>query len=571
MLISEAQSYVHGSTQMRSKLAEALGHHRAGRLSEAEQIYRQILALDGRHADSLHLLGMIEFQRGNHETAARLIGQAIALKGDQAAYHSNLAIVLRAQDKLDEAAACCRRALALAPGLVETQTNLGNILLAQGNAREAAACQERALILKPDLAEGFLNLGNARQGEGRFEEAAVCYQQALAIQPDYAEGHHNLGNVLTALGRFGQAMAHYDRAIAIQPGYAMAHYARAQIKVFQRGDGELTALESLALDGNLPAGDAVYVHFALAKALEETGEYNHALAHFEQGNRLKRGQIHYDEGAALALFERIRSVFDRGLFHRLRETGDPSPVPVFVLGMPRSGTTLIEQILASHPQIQAAGELGHIENMAGAWNTGDPPVPYPECLSSVDGNELRELGRAYLARLPALDPGQVLIVDKSLANFLHIGLIRLILPNARIIHSVRHPIDTCVSCYSKLFTAGLAFTYDLGELGRYYRAYTEIMAHWRAVVPGVLDVSYEDVIGDLEGQARRLIGHCGLPWDGRCIEFYKTERPVKTASSVQVRRPLFRSSLERWRRYESGLTPLLAELRGADSGPTPSG
>lgn len=554
-------------------LAEALGHHRAGRLSEAELIYRQILAFDGRHADSLHLLGMIEFQRGNHEAAARWIGQAIAIKEDQAAYHSNLAIVLRAQNQLDAAAACCRRALALKPGLVETQTNLGNILLAQGNAAGAAACHERALALKPDLAEGFSNLGNARQCEGRFAEAAACYQRALAIQPDYAEGHNNLGNVLTVLGSFDEAMVHYGRAIAIQPRYAVAHYHRAQIKIFHPGDSELAALESLSLDGNLPASDALYVHFALAKALEDAGEYTRAFGHFEQGNRLKREQIHYDECAALALFERIRSLFGRGLLHRLGGMGDPSPVPVFVLGMPRSGTTLIEQILASHPQIQAAGELGHLEKMAGAWTAGDPAAPYPECLSTVDGHELHELGQAYLAGLPALEPGRVLIVDKSLTNFLYIGLIRLILPNAKIIHCVRHPIDTCVSCYSKLFAAGLAFTYDLGELGRYYRAYTEIMAHWRAVLPpgAVLDVSYEDVIGDLEGQARRLIGYCGLAWDGRCIEFHRTERPVKTASSVQVRRPLFRSSLERWRKYESVLNPLLAGLRGADSAPTPCG
>jgi tetratricopeptide (TPR) repeat protein len=365
------------------------------------------------------------------------------------------------------------------------------------------------------------------------------------------------------LGRFEEALAHYDRAIAIQPGYAVAHYARAQIRVFHRGDGELAALEGLARDGNLLADDAVYVHFALAKALEDGGEYTPAFAHLQHANRLKRQQIHYDEGAEMGLFERIRRAFHQDLFQRFRGTGDPSPVPVFVLGMPRSGSTLIEQILASHPQIQAAGELGHLERLAEAWRAGDPPVAYPECLLAVDADELRELGRAYLGRLPDHDTHQVLIVDKSPANFLHIGLIRLILPNARIIHSVRNSIDTCVSCYSKLFTAGFSFAYDLAELGRYYQAYGDLMAHWRIVLPpgGMLDVIYEDVIGDFENQARRLIGYCGLPWDDRCIEFHKTERPVKTASSVQVRRPLFRSSLDRWRKYESGLTPLLAALR----------
>jgi tetratricopeptide (TPR) repeat protein len=547
---------------LRVKLAEALYHHRAGRLDDAEQIYRQILSLDGQNADSLHLLGMVEFQRGHHDAAAHMIRQAIDLNGDQAAYHSNLAIVLRAQDKLDEAAACCRRALALKPGLAEAHTNLGNILLAQGHAAEAAACHERAIALRGDFAEGFSNLGNSRQAEGRFEEAEACYEHALAIQPDYAEAHNNLGNLLTALGRFERALAHYERAIAIRPGYAEAHYHRAQLMVFCRGDAELAVLEHLARGGNRPASEAVYIHFALAKALEDTGDYTGALAHLQQANALKRGLIQYDEAGVLALFRRIASVFNRNLFDRFRGAGDPSPVPVFVLGMPRSGSTLIEQILASHPQVQAAGEVGHIEKMAGAWSGGDPRVAYPECLSSVDANMFRELGRAYLDGLPVRDSAAVRVVDKTPGNFLHIGLIRLILPNATIIHSARHPIDTCLSCYSKLFTAGLPFTYDLGELGRYYRAYTKIMAHWRRVLPvsAVLDVSYEDIVSDLEGQARRLIEHCGLPWDDRCIEFHKTERPVKTASSVEVRRPLFRSSLERWRRYESGLAPLLVEL-----------
>jgi tetratricopeptide (TPR) repeat protein len=544
-------------------LADALCHHRAGRLGEAERIYRQILAVDSHNADSLHLLGMIEFQRGNHDAAVQLIGQAIALAGDQAQYHSNLAIILRAQDRLDDAAACCKRALALQPGWAEVHTNLGNILLAQGNAADAAACHERALALKPDLAEGFWNLGNAREGEGRLEEAAACYARALEIRPDYVSAHHSLGNLLTDLGRFDEALTHSDRAIAIEPAYAAAHYQRSRIKVFHRGDAELAALEDLALAGNLPASDAVLIHFALAKALEDTGDYARAFRHLRQGNALKRGLIHYDEGATLALFRRVASVFHKGLFDRFRETGDPSPVPVFVLGMPRSGSTLIEQILASHPQIQAAGELGYLEKMAPEWRAGDPPAPYPECLSDVDGNELRELGRAYLARLPIRDPSVLLIVDKTLGNFLHVGLIRLILPNAKIIHTMRDPIDTCVSCYSKLFTAGLPFTFDLGELGRYYRAYREIMLHWRASLPSgaMLDVSYEEVIADLEGQARRLIGHCGLRWDDRCLEFHKTERPVRTGSSVQVRSPLFQSSLDRWRRYESELAPLLVELK----------
>jgi hypothetical protein len=257
-------------------------------------------------------------------------------------------------------------------------------------------------------------------------------------------------------------------------------------------------------------------------------------------------------------------VFDRNLLEKLQGAGDPSSTPVFVLGMPRSGSTLIEQILASHPQIHGAGET---EDLAECL-----PAGFPECLSTADASAIREIGRAYLSRLPQ---GRQRVVNKLPHNFLRIGLIRLALPNARIIHTERNPLDTCVSCYSKLFTAGQNFSYDLGELGRYYRLYSGLMDHWRSVLPAdaMLHVAYEDVVEDLEGQARRLIEYCGLPWDDRCLDFYKTNRTVRTASAVQVRKPLFRSSVERWKKYEAGLGPLLSELLPPhfQAGPPPTG
>jgi hypothetical protein len=223
--------------------------------------------------------------------------------------------------------------------------------------------------------------------------------------------------------------------------------------------------------------------------------------------------------------------------------------------MPRSGSTLIEQILASHPRIQAAGELGSLQQAARA-------VPFPDNASRLDATALRRMGQIYLASLPSLAEGKVRIVDKLPDNFLRTGLIRLILPNARIIHTMREAADTCVSCYSRLFAASQYFSYEMGELGRYYRHYRELMAYWRSVLPAgaMLDVSYEDVVDDLEGQAKRLIAYCGLPWDDRCLDFHKTSRLVKTASAVQVRRPLYRSSVQRWRTFEAGIGPLLEAL-----------
>jgi tetratricopeptide (TPR) repeat protein len=603
-------------------LQDALAHHRAGRLGEAEAIYREILETDARHADSLHLLGMIENQRGHDDAAVELIRQAIAINPNVAAYHSNLGTILQAQDKLEEAAACFERAMALQPDWAEVHGNLGNVLQSQGRLEEAAACQERALALKPALPEAHSNLGNIRQAQGRLDEAVACYERALALQPDYADAHNNLGNTLATQdkidsaiahyeralalkpdwayahnnlgnalvienriddarkhyeraialkpdyanaynnlgnifkeqGNFQDAMAQYERAIAINPDYVEAHLNRAEIESFAPGDPDLQALEALAGRNNLPESKAVYVHFALAKALDDIGDYARAFEHFRTGNALKRRQIHYEERAVLGLFERIASVFDRGLFRRFEGQGNPSQVPVFVLGMPRSGSTLIEQILAGHPQIHGAGELTILEKME--------PSGFPESVADLDAAVLHQLGESYLSRLPEVADGKVRIIDKLLGNFLRIGLIHLMLPNARIIHVSRHPADTCFSCYSKLFTFGLYFSYHLAELGRYYRAYSELMAHWRSVLPpgAMLEVAYEDVVDDLEGQARRLIHYCDLPWDDRCRSFHKTNRPVRTASAVQVRRPLFRSSLGRWRRYAANLGPLLDEL-----------
>ncbi len=606
----------------RNMLENALALHRAGRLAEAEAIYRQILATDPHHADSLHLLGMIEHQRGHHETAIELIGQAIAVSPSQAAYHSNLGTILQAQGKLDEATACFLRALALKPDWVEVLSNLGNVLQKQGELEEAARCQLRALTLKPDFAEAHSNLGIIRQAQGKLPEAVACYERALALQPDYvdarnnlgtalleqdrideavaqyervlnlkpdyatahnnlgnalmrqdrmeeaqahyeralalqpdyANAHNNLGNVLKDWGQFHDAMAHYERAIAIRPDYAEAHLNRSELKRFQPGEADLAALEALAASDTLSANQALYVHFALAKALEDVGEYERAFEHLRQGNALKRAQIDYQEKTALELFERIAKVFDRKLLDRFQGAGDPLSVPVFVVGMPRSGSTLIEQILASHPQIHGAGELTTLEKMEAG---------YPEGILQADRFTFEQLAERYLASLPKVSDGKLRIVDKLPGNFLRVGLIHLMLPNARIIHTMRDPIDTCVSCYSKLFSKHLYFTYDLAELGRYYRGYTELMAHWRSVLPpGVmLDVCYEDVVEDLEGQARRLIEYCGLPWDDRCLSFHKSDRPVKTASAVQVRQPLYRGSLQRWRRYEAGLGPLIETLK----------
>ncbi len=470
--------------------------------------------------------------------------------------------------RVDSAISLYERALFLRPDSVDAHNNLGVAIMAKGRLDEAVAHYERALALDANHVKAHTNLGIALSAQGKVDQAAAHHERALAIDPQYAHAHVELGNVFKYRGRFDEAAAEYERAIAIRPDYAEAHYALTDIKTLHPGDAELSALEALAARDDLPADQTLMIHFALFKAFEDCKDFPRAFEHLRKGNDSKRRLIEYDEPHTAQFFKRLAAVFDRGLLDRFQGEGDPSSVPIFIVGMPRSGSSLIEQILASHPQIHGAGELWDLEAAArivltASLGTSDRQLGYPECVPELGGAALRRMGQTYLGRLPTVADGTTRIVDKMPGNYLRIGLIRMILPNARIIHTMRDPVDNCLSSYSKLFGMGHQFSYDLAELGRYYRGYSEMMAHWRSVLPpgAMLDVPYEAVVDDLEGQARRLIEYCGLPWDDRCLSFHKTSATVsRTASAAQVRQPLFRTSVQRWRKYEAGLGPLLREL-----------
>ena len=539
---------------------------RAGRFNEAAAIYQTILAIKPDLGEAYNYLGNVLLIQGQLDEAAAQYERALELRPDLVEAYNNLGTILRAQGRFDQAVQRFEQALALRPDFAIACNNLGNALRDQGKLDQAMKRFEQALALRPDCAETHNNLGAVLGDQGKLDQAMAQYQQAIALNPNYAEPHKNLAKGLKELGQFDQAAAHYEQALAIRPDYAEAHYDRTDLKTFHPGDADLAALEALAADtGRLPPGKKLYIHFALGKALEDVGEYGRAFEHLLQGNALKRREVHYNEAAYQQYLRSIAEVFDSRLLDRFAGVGNPSPAPIFVLGMPRSGSTLVEQILASHPQVHAAGELWSLDRVVQAVSdSAGRTVPFPQSISGLDADSYRRLGQAYLASLPTPPEGKTRITDKMPKNFVYIGLIRLILPNARIIHTRRDPLDTCVSIFSRLFTSGLTYSYDLAELGRYYRGYYELMAHWRSVLPAgaMLEISYEDIVDNIEAEARRLIDYCGLPWDDRCLSFHQASRPITTPSNVQVRQPLYRSSVQRWRRYEAYLQPLLAELEG---------
>jgi tetratricopeptide (TPR) repeat protein len=540
-----------------------------GRFEEAAAEFQRALVINPVLAQAHCNLGLLVGTREGPRAAIKHYERALAIKPDFLEAHHNLGNALRKLNRHQEAIAHYVKALAIAPSRrTEVHNNLGISLQALGRHQEAIGQYQQALKLDGNSAEVRNNLATALQGLGQFEAAIAGYQAALAVKPDHAEAHNNIGVVLQALGRLEEASQAYERATKLAPANTEFQLNFANSRRFAAADARLTALHALEnARTSLSTEQQIPLYFALGKAYTDLGEHSRSFGYLLKGNALKRAELSYDEAATLKRFERIQMTFTRELLREKSGAGDPSRVPVFVLGMPRSGTTLVEQILASHSKVFGAGELDAfgraVASMASANGT-----PFPELASTISAEALRSLGGGYVERLSRAPAAAERVVDKMPSNFSFAGLIHLALPHARIIHTRRDPLDTCLSCFSILFTSEHAHAYDLGELGRFYRAYAELMAHWRNVLPAgvMLEVQYEDVVDDLEGQARNIIAHCGLDWEDSCLAFHETQRPVETASARQVRQPIYRSSVGRWRSYAGLLQPLRQALGLPDEG-----
>jgi hypothetical protein len=418
--------------------------------------------------------------------------------------------------------------------------------------REAVALFQRARALQSE----------GRPTAERYDDAIAGYRRALELAPDYAQAHGNLGSALREVGDLDGAYEHLKRAIDIDPRFGRFHRLLLDVRPFPVEPSHVRQMERLLGQSNaLAVDDRIELHFALARACESLEDYKRSFRNLRDGNALKRSIVGYDEAEELRFFEETMQAFGRPLFQAAKDCGYPSPTPVFIFGMPRSGTTLVEQILAGHPNVYAGGELGAFK-ISTQWFSIDADPRDVPLFARRMAEQFRALGERCAVPLESLSPHSARITDKWPWTFKFAGAVHLALPRARMIHVGRDPLDTCFSCFATPFAKDLPYMCDLGELGRYYRGYQRPMAHWRDVLPAdaILEVRYEELVDDYENQARRVVERCGLQWNDGCSDFSLAKRPIRTASAAAVRQPLYRRSIGRARPYWEFLAPLRAEL-----------
>ncbi len=561
---NEAVPLYQRALQLNPRLVEAhnnLGNAylELGRYLDAAACYRLALGIKPDDAQILCNLGDAQRRLGMLDQAMISTQRAIAIDPALSAAHHNLGNLLRDFGRRRDAVTAFRKAIELEPGHADSHCDLGTALFELRRIDAAVASFRQALAIKADHAPAHLSLGLALRQLRRPEDAQACCETALAINPNYVEALSFLGELWADRGRFSEAEGLFRRAIAINPDFAPAYAGIATHRNMTDEDAAWLTGASTALAKRLPLAHEISLRYALGKYFDDTKRYEEAFGHYRQANELTKRYGSRYEGAKLTRrIDEIIGLFDADFLRQCEACASDSRLPVLIVGMPRSGTSLTEQILASHPAAFGAGEVifwnGAYDAYRDARGQGRSPADL-----------LPGLARDYLARLTALSAGAARIVDKMPANFMYAGLIHAALPQARIIHMRRHPIDTCLSIYFQNFFNIGPYANDFDHLAHYYREYLRITDHWRTVLPeaALLEVPYEALVADQEGWTRRMLEFIGLPWDPGCLDFHRTDRVVITASKWQVRQKIHAASAGRWKNYEKFLGPLQGLIAGA--------
>jgi tetratricopeptide (TPR) repeat protein len=516
-------------TPYRENLVRGLRVQRMGNVREAERIYRDVLLRDPGNVDALRLLA------------------GVAMRAKQ----------------WGDAEVILEKALDKAPDFVQGWMDLGLARQEQDRTDDALEAYGHAMRLEPDQPKAYSAAATTNAMAGRHDEALRLYDEALKRKAGLASALTGRGHTLKTIGRQDEAIESYRNCIEHNPWHGETWWSLANLKTFHFADDDIAEMEAQIGDERLADEQRANFLFALGKAYEDKGEYARAFDYYRRGNENRRERESYDPVNTAETHDQFRNIFTREFIESQAGSGNPSNEPIFIIGLPRSGSTLIEQILGSHPDVEGTHELPDLGRVVRSTGVQRPDrKKYPEAVTLMDAGEFEQLGSDYLERAKRhCQEGTPRFTDKMPNNFAHVGLLSLILPNAKIINARRHPLDSCLGSFKQLFARGQPFTYDLFELGEFYFEYDRLMRHWRDVLPGkVLDVQYEEVVDDLEPQVRRLLDYCELSWDEACLRFYESDRAVKTASSEQVRKPIYATSKHRWRNYERELEPLIEIL-----------
>src|SRR5580658_574614 len=502
------------------------------------------------------------FVDGDRRKAEEIFREVLKLDAAHVAALCGLAALSQAASVPRDAERLLRHALAQSPHLPLAWRGLAPVLQDLGLLTQADAAVRQVLEIEPENPQNWVMLGSISTRLMRQDEALRAYSEAARLNPKEVRLRMSIGHLHKTAGRRQECEQAYRDALLLQPGHAEAYWSLADLKNYRFSDAEVAEIRRLSAEDGRERSSEAQLHFALGKALEQRRQYAEAFACYARGNALRRLDAPFDCSKFERKTARVRASFDAAFFTERRGAGWADAAPIFIVGLPRSGSTLVEQILASHSQVEGTMELQNILALVREFDRRNPEWDaYPESVRATAAAELSALGRRYIDETAPLRAGRARFIDKMPNNFSHVGLIQAILPNATIIDVRRHPLDSCFSTFRQYFAEGQSFSYDLEDLGRYYRCYLELMDHWDEVLPGkVLHVSYEDLVREPEAQIRRLLAHCGLAYESACLAFHETKRPVRTASAEQVRQPLYSSAVGYWRHFELQLEPLRRAL-----------
>ena len=534
----------------------------AGRIAEADAAEK--FAVHVRTLPTAIVTATSLFAEGETFAAERLVRQFLQQHGDHIEGMRLLAQIGVRLDVLDDAEFLLESVLVFAPDYNAARYEYASVLSKRHKHQQALEQIRKLQAMEPDN-QAFRTIeGNAYVGLGDHASALRIFQQLATGAPGKEDLHLSIGHALKTMGQQAEAIAAYRTAAAVRPNYGDAYWSLANLKTYRFTEDELHRMRAEVAAASTPLVDRYHLCFALGKALEDRAEYAESFRYYELGNRLKKAELRYRPDTVERNTRLQKSTCTAELFQARRgwgsPGGEPHGQPIFIVGLPRAGSTLLEQILASHSQVEGTMELANIPRLAQhlqGRQPDDASFHYSAALPELSAGQARKLGDQYLADTQVYRTGKPYFIDKMPNNFRHIGLIHLILPNAKIIDARREPMACCFSNFKQLFANGQEFTYSLEDIGRYYRTYVELMQHWDEVLPGrVLRMQHEGVVDDLEGSVRNLLLFCGLEFEPGCLEFWKTERNVRTASSEQVRRPIFKEGLDQWRNFEPWLKPL---------------